>query len=121
MEDDDAAAPLLLPLPAATGLASEVKTPKRKPGPVPRSGAALSSEVAALRRQNRLLEAQLADLQTLRPVLALQRQRFAFTDVGRLRTALRGSDPAQDEPALREELRLLRAEIGERHEYWPES
>jgi len=45
---------------------------------------------------------------------------FSFTDVGRLRTALRGSDPAQDEPALREELRLLRAEVEERHEHWPE-
>ena len=95
--------------------------PKRKPGPEPRSASALRTEVIALRRQNRLLAAQLADLQTLRPVLALQRQRFAFTDVGRLRTALRESDPAQDEPALREELRLLRAEIEERYEHWPES
>jgi hypothetical protein len=64
--------------------------PLRKPGPEPRSVSALSREVAALRRQNLLLAAQLADLQTLRPVLRLQRQRFAFTDVGRLRTALRG-------------------------------
>ena len=95
--------------------------PKRKPGPEPRSASALRTEVIALRRQNRLLAAQLADLRALRPVLDLQRQRFAFTDVGRLRTALSGSDPAQDEPALREELRLLRAEIEERHEYWPES
>lgn len=46
---------------------------------------------------------------------------FSFTGVGRLRAALRGSDPAQDEPALREELRLLRAEIEDRQEHWPES
>ena len=124
MEDRDAAFPLSPAAAAARRYRARQRgedVPKRKPDPEARSASALRTEVTALTRQNRLLEAQLADLQTLRPVLALQRQRFAFTDVGRLRTALRGSDPAQDEPALPEELRLLRAEVEERHEHWPES
>ena len=124
----DRGAPAAVPLSPAAARARRYRArqrgetvPRRKPGPAPRSEASLRTEVIALRRQNALLQAQLADLQTLKPVLHLQRQRFLFTDIGRLRAALRGSDPAHDEPALREELRLLRAEIGERHEHWPES
>ena len=95
--------------------------PKRKPGPEPRSVTALSREVDKLRLQNRLLAAQLAEARTLAPVLHLQRQRFLFTDVGRLRAALEACDPSRDLPALREELGLLRAAIEERHEHWLES
>ena len=92
MEDRDAAFPLSPAAARARRYRARQRgedVPRRKPGPEPRSAAALRTEVIALRRQNRLLAAQLADLQTLRPVLALQRQRFAFTDVGRLRAALR--------------------------------
>ena len=124
MEDRDAAFPLS---PAAArarryrGRQRGEAVPRRKPGLAPRSEASLRTEVIALRRQNSLLEAQLAEAQALKPVLHLQRQRFLFTDVGRLRSALEFTDPAQDAPALCEELRLLRAEVEERHEHWPES
>ena len=48
--------------------------------------------------------------------LRATRQDRMSRDASRLRAALEFADPAQDGPALREELRLLRAEIEERDE-----
>ena len=53
--------------------------------------------------------------------LRATRQDRMSRDASRLRAALEFADPAQDGPALREELRLLRAEIEERDGEWPDS
>ena len=53
--------------------------------------------------------------------LRTTRQDHMSRDANRLRAALEFADPAQDGPALREELRLLRAEIEVRDESWPDS
>ena len=102
--------------------------PKRKPGPEPRSAAALSKQVDALsmqvdalRHANRRLTAQVAESQKLTPMLRMQRQRFTLAIVGQLLSALRASDPVKDAPALREALRDLGAAIEARHDQWLES
>ena len=59
--------------------------------------------------------------QTMADQLRATRQDRMSRDASRLRAALEFADPAQDGPALREELRLLRAEIEERDESWPDS
>ena len=59
--------------------------------------------------------------QTMADQLRATRQDRMSRDASRLRAALKFADPAQDGPALREELRLLRAEIEERDGEWPDS
>ena len=59
--------------------------------------------------------------QALADQLRSTRQDSMSRDASRLRAALEFADPAQDGPALREELRLLRAEIEERDGEWPDS
>jgi hypothetical protein len=95
--------------------------PKRKPGPKPRSVAALSREIDALSRENRRLTAEVAESRKLTPMLGMRRQRFTLALAGQLRAALERSDPARDAPALQEALRDLGAAIGARHDQWPKS
>jgi hypothetical protein len=95
--------------------------PKRKPGPKPRSVAALSREIDRLTRENRRLAAEVAESRKLTPMLGMQRQRFTLALAGQLRSALERSDPAKDAPALQDALRDLGAAIGARHDQWPKS
>lgn len=95
--------------------------PRRKPGPVPASPAALRSQAGALARENAILRQKLEAAGTVPAMVSRGRQGSARGLAVQLLGQLEHLDPSKDAPDFRETLRDLTAAIDERHDHWPET